>query len=225
MNFLESVFSFLGSYRSSIQELFFGLFDLINYVAHFLLQFILIVANYVVGIVKVIGSFFRHLWDDFFSNIFSRFFHAIRDLADWLESHLRPLIDWLQRAQRYILHLYTLYVRPILVMIQRIRQVLTILRALHIQWAQDLDNILAHVQSDINGVFLKITGTINAVIDVLNIVTDPTRFLRHPMLILSIRRSILALMRQLTGLPPGFWFPSPKHLHPLVQASYRLTSC
>lgn len=210
MGFLNGILGFLGGSSDIAQGFLLGLFNLLVYVANFLYDLIAVVAQYAVATFKIIGNFFRHLWDQFFSNIFSRIFRAVRDLADWLETHIRPLIEWLQRAQRYITRLYNIYVRPVLIMIQRIRQVLTILRALHIQWAQDLDNILAHVQSDINGIFLKITGTINAVIDVLNIVTDPERFLRHPMLILSIRRSVLALIRQLTGLPPGFWIPSPK---------------
>lgn len=190
------------------------LINIVSGFVHYVVGLFYVLAGVIQTLTRSVVSFFSHLWSNFFSNIFPRIFHAIRDLANWLETHIRPLIEWLQRAQRYIMRLYTRYVRPIMVMIQRIRQVLTILRALHIQWAQDLDNILAHVQSDINGIFLKITGTINSVIDVLNIVTDPLRLLRHPTLILSMRRSILALIRQLTGLPPGFWIPSPNKSAP-----------
>lgn len=194
--FADGAIEFLAQVISSIFQYMLALFNAL--------------LGYIVTVFKGIASFFETLWRDFFSKIFVNIYHAIASLTKWLEDHIGPIIDWLRRAQQYILRLYNTYVRPILVMIQRVRQVLTILRALHIQWAQDLDNILAHVQSDINGIFLKITGTLNAVIDVLNIVTDPARLLRHPTLILSVRRSFLALIRQLTGLPPGFWLPSTK---------------
>jgi hypothetical protein len=223
MGFIDTILGFFGGVAGEIESILAYLFDLFITALQFIFSILAAFGDFILNVFKSVGTFFLHLWDNFFKGIFLRVFHAIGTLTTWLESHLRPIIEWLQRAQRYILHLYTVYVRPILVMIQRIRQVLAILRALHVQWAQDLDNILAHIQSDINAVFLKINGALNAVIDVLNIVTDPARFLRHPVLILSIRRSFSALIRQLTGLPPGFWFPSPKHSAPAGTGKLPLT--
>lgn len=176
------------------------------------------------GLVKVLGygsltntgvlSFMENGITVFFKNIFSDLLKGIITAGIWIEARLRPIIDWLKKLQQRILDFYTKYIRPIIILIQRIRQFLAILRQLGIHIADKLDKILGTIQNDLQGAFLKIVGVLNATIDVLNILTDPSRFLRHPTMVLSIRRSFTALIRQVTGLPPAFFFPSPRKSAP-----------
>ena len=55
-----------------------------------------------------------------------------------------------------------------------------------------------------------VTGAINTLTQILLALQDPQYLIRHPVLIISIRRQIPALLTALTGRPPGYWFPSPK---------------
>jgi hypothetical protein len=210
VGFLSTLVGALGGVGPAIGQAVAYLFSLIVSVFKLLYTIITQFLQYVLRVFKNVGSFFSHLWDNFFKKIFVGLFHAVSKLHDWLEAHLGPVLEWLKKAQKYLLSIYNKYFKPILALIQHIRQFLTILRALHIKWAQQLDHILATIQTDINAAFMKVYGTLNLIIDVVNIISDPERLLRHPVLLLSMRRVFLALVRQLTGLPPGYWFPSRK---------------
>jgi hypothetical protein len=210
MGFLDGIIGFLGGAESAILSVLVQLFKLVIAIFQFIWQAILIVVNYLLSAFKAVANFFSHVWSNFFKGIFTHLYNGIVKVTQWLESHLRPIIQFLQKVQKYIDKIYKTYIAPVLKMIQRIRQFLSILRLLHVQWAIKLDAILSKVQTDIQRVFLEIRGILTTAIDLLNIVADPLRLLRKPTLILSLRRTIHALIRSVTGLPPGFFFPSPR---------------
>jgi len=214
MGFLDGLLGALSDIGSAIVQALVYLFQLLVQVFEFIWQVIQLIAGWIVSVFKVVGKFFAHLWDSFFKGIFLKVFHALQSLTTWLESHLKPIINFLKAARKYIDKIYKTYVQPFLKIIQRVRQFLQILRLLHIQIAAELDKILADVQRDVQGVFLQIRGILNTAIDLLNILADPTKLLRKPTLVLSIRRTINALIRQVTGLPPGWYFPSPSKSAP-----------
>lgn len=210
MDFLGGLLGALGSLASEIGQILVYIFNLLVAVAQFIWNGLLIVAQYALDGLKAVGGFFRHLWDNFFKGIFQNIWKGIVKVHDWLETHLRPLINFLKKVQKYIDKIYKTYIRPFIVAIQRIRKVISILRLLHIHIADQLDKILAQVQRDVQGTFLQIRGILNTTIDLLNIVADPTKLLRRPTLILSLRRIWHSYVRQFTGLPPAFFFPSPR---------------
>lgn len=215
MGFLDGIISALGSLASEIEAILVYLFQLLVAVAQFIWNGLLIVAQYAVTAFEKIGSLFRHIWDNFFKGIFQDIWKGIVKVHEWLETHLRPIINFLKKVQKYFDKIYKTYVRPFLLAIQRIRQVISILRLLHIHVADSLDKLLAQVQRDVQGVFLQIRGILNTTIDLLNIVADPTKLLRRPTLILSLRRSLHSLIRQISGFPPAYFMPSPRHNAPL----------
>ncbi len=214
MGILDSILGFFGGIGSAVGVVLAQLFNLIVQVFVFLFNFLVLVAQYVVGVFKAVGGFFQHLWDHFFKGIFLKVFHGLQSLSSFLEAHLRPIIKFLQSVQKYIDRIYNMYVRPFILMIQHIRQFLSILRALHINIANKLDAVLGTIQRDVQGVFLTIRATLNATIDLLNLIADPSMLLRRPTLLLSYRRVFNAFIRQVTGLPPGFFFPSPRKSAP-----------
>lgn len=207
---MDGIISALGSVVGEIEAILVYLFQLLVAVAQFIWNGLLIVAQYAVDGLKAVGSFFRHIWDNFFKGIFQDIWKGIVKVHDWLEAHLRPLINFLKKVQKYFDKIYKTYVRPFLIAIQRIRKVISILRLLHIHIADGLDKILAQVQRDVQNTFLQIRGILNTTIDLLNIVADPTKLLRRPTLILSLRRVWHSYIRQLTGFPPAYFFPSPR---------------
>jgi hypothetical protein len=214
VGFLGDILGALGSLASEIGQILVYIFNLVIAIAQFIWNGLLLVAQYALDGLKAVGGFFRHLWDGFFKGIFQNIWKGILKVHDWLESHLRPLIDFLKKVQKYIDKIYKTYVRPFIIAIQRIRRVISILRLLHIHIADGLDKILAQVQRDIQGTFLQIRGILNTTIDLLNIVADPTKLLRRPTLILSLRRVWHSYIRQFTGLPPAYFFPSPRKSAP-----------
>jgi len=214
MGFLDGLLGALGGIGNAIVSALVFLFQLVVQVFEFIWAVIQLIAGYVVQVFRAVGSFFVHLWESFFKGIFLKLFHALQSLSHWLESHLRPIINFLKKVQKYIDRIYKKYIVPYLRLIQHIRQFLQILKLLHVKFAVELDKVLADVQRDIQGVFLQIRGILNTTIDLLNVLADPTKLLRKPTLVLSMRRTINALIRQVTGLPPGWYFPSPHQSAP-----------
>jgi hypothetical protein len=214
MDFLDGLTGFLGSIEAEIAQVLVFLVNLIVEVFQFIWQVIQIIAGYILQAFKATASFFAHLWTNFFKGIFTKLLSGIGKLTQWLQSKLRPIIQFLTKARQFIDRIYKQYFGPILKAIQHVRQFLQILKLLHIKIAAQLDAILGQVQRDINGVFLQIRGILNTAIDLLNIVADPSKLLRKPTMVLSLRRTIHAFIRQVTGMPPGWYFPSPSKSAP-----------
>jgi hypothetical protein len=156
------------------------------------------------------GQFLRHLWANFYKLILVHILAAIRALHNWLEAHLKPIIDALKRIRDLYDRIFLRYIKPILNMLQHIRQVLAVLRALHINIGVALDQWISAVEQKIASTFLQFRAVLNNAIDLLNIVADPALLLRKPTLIISLRRILPAIIRAVTGLPPGYFFPSPR---------------
>lgn len=214
MDFLDGLLGALGNIGSEILAILVSLFNLIVQVFEFIWQVLEVVGKYIVDGLHSVGKFFEHLWDNFFKGIFTRLLNGIQKLTTFLESKLRPIIKFLMTVRKNLDRIYKTYVAPFLKVIQHIRQFLQVLKLLHVKFAAELDKILGQVQRDVQGVFTQIRGILNTTIDLLNIIADPSKLLRKPTMVLSVRRSINALIRQTTGLPPGWYFPSPRKSAP-----------
>lgn len=209
MGFLDSILSGFGAIFNAIAEVLIAIIKFVILVAQFIWQALVFVANALITIAKAVGNFFVHLWENFFKNIFLKVFQVIGKVTTWLEQHLRPIINFLRRVQALWLRVYTTYIRPILNLLNHVRQVLSILRALHIKWAATLDNAISNIEGKIVKAFLAVNSVLNASINLLNILADPRMLLRRPTMLLSFRNIFHAMIRSITGLPPAFFFPSP----------------
>jgi hypothetical protein len=207
LDFFDQIGELLSQLGAEIAQLLAQVLEVFLAVAQFIWDILTQVAQYLVDGFKAVGDFFSHLWNDFFKGIFTDIFDAVRKFGQWVAAKLKPIIDFLKHTLKYVDKIYKTYVRPVLRAIQAIRKVISLLRLLHIHVFDGLDKILGQVQRDINAVFTQIRGILNSAIDLLNVISDPSKLLRHPTLILSIRRSAMALVRNTTGLPPGFFFP------------------
>lgn len=214
MGFLDGLLGALGSLAQEIGQILIIILNFIVQVFEFIWQVLGFVAEFMLKVFKSIGGFFTHLWTSFFKDIFVKVFSGIQKLTTFLETKLRPIIKFLQMARKYIDKIYKTYIAPFLKVIQHIRQFLQILKLLHVKFAAELDKALAQIQHDVQGVFTQIRGILNTTIDLLNIIADPSKLLRKPTMVLSVRRTINALIRQVTGKPPGWYFPSPRKSAP-----------
>jgi hypothetical protein len=171
--------------------------------------------NFLVSVLRKVGQFLHTLWDGFFKKIFTGLYSALVKLHQWLEARLRPLLTFLTKVRAYWDRLFKLYVKPLLNMIQHVRQFLGVLRLLGVKWAAALDAKLGKFESDIAGLFLQVRAILTGTIDILNALADPLNLFRRPTAVLSMRRIIPSLVRVTTGLPIGFFLPSPRGSSPL----------
>lgn len=215
MGFFDDLLLALSDLAGVLEQVIAFIFSLLVQVAQFLWAGLQLVGKFFFTLLQDVGKFFGHLWDNFFKGIFSRILQGIASFGKWLHNIFGPVVKWLRQASQFIDRIYRRYLRPILRWIQIARVFLQLLKALHIKWAAKLDSILGKVQHDIQQGYLFIKGILNTVIDLLNILSDPTNLLRRPTTLLSIRRILHALIRQTTGLPPGFFIPSPSKFAPL----------
>lgn len=214
MDFLDNLLADLGQIAAEIGAALAYLFELIVSVFIFLWNVLVLVAQFFLGLMGDIGKFFAHIWDNFFKGIFTRLLTAIGTFGKWLHAIFGPVVKFLRNVSRYIDRIYNRYARPILRILRIARVFLTLLRALGIKWAGKLDSILGKIQTDIQRAFLTVKQYLNVMIDLLNILADPSNLLRRPTTLLSLRRIFHAFIRQVTGVPPGFFLPSPSKFAP-----------
>lgn len=201
--------SFFGGIGSAISDAIDWLYSLVAIVFGWLYQLIANIADWIAGIVGKVTQFLSWVWKSIVKDVLANVWNAVKATVSWLHDNIPRLIAWLQRLRQMINRYFNLYVRPFLDMLQRIRQYLQILSALHIGFAQKLDAYLAQIQGKIVQAYATVIGTINTITDVVNALMDPTYLLRKPALLLSIRRQIPALVRVLTGRQPGYFFGAP----------------
>lgn len=213
-DFINGILDALGNLVADLEAALVYIFNLIIAIAQYLYNGIITVANFMLQVFQDIGKFFVHLWDNFFKGIFSAILKGVVTFGKWLKNIFGPVVKFLRTVSKYIDRIYNRYVRPILRIIRIARVFLNLLRQLGFKWAAALDTILGKVQADIQRGFLLIKQYLNVAIDLLNILADPTNLLRRPTTLLSLRRIWHAFIRQYTGLPPGFFFPSPSKLAP-----------
>lgn len=165
--------------------------------------------TFVVALLKLVVGFLNLLWTSFLKTALLDIWNALKTAFQWIEAKLQPIIQFLKRVRALYDAWFNTYLRPILQMIQRVRQFLQLLSLLHIQIAAQLDNWLAQLENKLAQTFLTFRAAINGAIDLLTLISDPSLLLRKPTLIISLRRTLPAIIRATTGLPPGFFFPSP----------------
>ncbi len=201
LNFLGNVIGSGASVAAQLQAVFAYLLNAMVQLFTAVWNALVDVFNFLYGILGKVASFFRYVWDNLFKRIFGNVLSALMKAHDWLESKLGPVLQFLQKLRTIVDRVLNTYVKPILNLIQKVRQFLLILKLFHVKWAERLDARLLNIETKMAAVFIEARGILNGIIDAVNIAMDPAKLLRHPILIISIRRSLPALTRSITGLP------------------------
>jgi hypothetical protein len=186
------------------------LLQVIVYIGNVLAGWIQALGQYLFSALQQIGKFFVHIWDTFFKGLWTRLLKILKSSQLWNDIRHGHILAALIDLRKLMDALFTNFVRPILNMLQQIRQFLQLLKLLHVNFAAQLDAWIAQTEQRIAGAFLTIRAAVNGAIDVLTLIADPSLLLRKPTLIISLRRTLPAVIRGLTGLPPGYFFPSPR---------------
>jgi hypothetical protein len=199
----------------SLWEAVWSVFLALVAVAQYLFALLVKIFNFFYNLALTIGKFFKTLWQDFFKNIFTPIWNTIKTVHQWLENLLRPIIHFLQTINKWVQWFFNAYIKPVLKVLNIVRGFLNVLKAFGVKWAAQLDHILGVVVADITSAFRKVTGYINAVIGIVNSLADPLGLFRGPTFAMSMRRIFPSFMRGVSGLPLGYFFPSPRAGAPL----------
>lgn len=214
-DWLDNLLGFGSQLGADIIAFLQWLLDELIAVFEFLYTLVAWVFQFFYTLGKDIGAFFEHIWNDWLKGIVQSIVGAVEKVHAWLESVLGPVIDVIKSIIHYVNWVYATFVKPILNLLSKIRQFLNILAALNISWAKTLDQWIGRIQSDINRAFNTVLGYLNTALGILNALADPLGLFRKPTLVMSIRRIWPSFMRGFTGLPLGYFFPSPKKNAPL----------
>jgi hypothetical protein len=208
-DWLDTLFGAAGDIGADIAAFLQYLIALLVALFQFLYSLLAAIFNFLYSILQKVVQFFEDIWNNFLSGIFSDIWSAIVKVHDWLENLLQPIIDFLNKIKEWVNWVYTTYVRPFLNILNQVRSFLNLLRQFGIKWAAELDSWLGKISSDIQGAFNKLNGYLNAIIGIVNSLADPLGLFRGPTLLMSMRRIFPGLARGVSGLPLGYFFPSP----------------
>ncbi len=208
--FLDGLLSSLANIAAEVAQIFAYLINLIVQVFQFVWGTLVNVFNFLYKIATSVVKFFQHIWSSFFKTIWPNVLKVLRKVHDFLEAKLGPIIRFLKKYRDLIDRNYRLYIKPILNFLQRVRQVLEVMRLMHIGFAKILDQKIAQLETTLTRNFLQLRGLLTSMINAINGIVDLPLLFRKPVLVLSVRRVFLSLIRVITGLPTGFWLPSPR---------------
>lgn len=211
---IDWLVGFVQSIAQYLVQLLQWIWGVLVQVANFLWGALQQVFKYAWGFLKKAATLFRTLWDGFFKKIWNAVLKAIQKAHQWLEAKLSPIINFLKRMRAFYDRWFRYYIKPLLNFLQKIRKIIAVLRLLHIHILDGLDKQIAKIENKITQAVLTIRGVLNSLIDLVNLIADPMQILRRPTLVYSFRRIALGLVKVFTGLPPGFFIPSPKKSAP-----------
>ncbi len=123
-------------------------------------------------------SFLRHLWD------------WSRKLADLIRRVLGPIICTIQAIIDYENTLFDTYLRPILILLQRVRSALVLFRLFHLKFASRLDARLAELEAKLVSSFLLVLREINTLRQTLSLFIDPFGIFNPQVIAGAVLRSI-----------------------------------
>ncbi len=140
------------------------------------------------GIVKALAAFRKHLWETIVKKVLPKLLDLFTRLKGILTTIFNIAWQILDQLRFLIDYIYKHFVRPYLIMIQRVRQVLTVFRLLGFKWARRLDARLAALEAKIISVFLLVRAPINQIISFLGLLADPLAILRRNPVIAAVLR-------------------------------------
>lgn len=210
--------SFLGGLgdvlSALVNQIIAAIIFLVNLLAQvfiFLYTLLVAVFQFLLKALTSIWHAFKDVGHFFMDNVIKPIVNFLDRAFRWLHDTIAPVLKWLKRLRQWYDDYFRRYVRPVLQVISRIRQMLVLLKIFHIKWASKLDNLLAKVQARIIHNFEVMRQRINQIITWIDIFTDPRGILRAGPLAASIGLSVGTIVATLTGRPLSFYEPTGGH--------------
>jgi len=150
---------------------------------------------------QTIEAAWHDLWTGNFKGLLSDLVALIHEIEADLKYILQPLINWIRFEKAWLDMLYNNVIKPLMNLIQRIRQTLVIFRLLHIGWATTLDQWLAQLEGRISQAFLQARQDINTLANWVNYIVDPTGLFNIPLMLLTQLQTVPQLYAALAAIP------------------------
>jgi hypothetical protein len=155
--------------------------------------------NQLVAILTVLfhtaAKFLLHLWQQYVKKAITWLASHVQKLRAWLKRTIAPIIARLEKIKKwYDTHILKQQLR-MLQQIQMIRRFLGILRLFHVKWAAKLDGMLTDLQNRIEQDIALIRGTLNQIINTLQLAFDPTLLITRNLLGASLLSNLGAIKR------------------------------
>lgn len=144
-----------------------------------------------------VKDFFGAVWKQGILAFLGKLWTELKKLKDLLRKIFDPVLCAIKAIIDYHDFLFNKYLRPVLVLIQRLRSFLTLLRLLHVKWAARLDARLVEIEGRIASLFLDVRRELNTIRGTLSLFLDPFGLFDQGRLLLSNLRSIGDLWRGL----------------------------
>jgi len=183
----------LGIIGSILGSLFAGLFggdptkrlaDALNMLARSVAQSLDLLKRFAWTIARAFGSLLATL-QAWFVDFLQFVWAMLKDIAGMISKLVKdilPAIARVVRAARDALgKFYQDYLRPVLNWIQRARRYLAILRALHVPYADKIDQILVRIEGRLIGPFLYVLRTLNGIGSWVNVVLTAGGVIQRPL--------------------------------------------
>jgi len=145
------------------------------------------------------GGIFSELWGWLKNSLWPTLWGWITDLRRWLYHFFKPLIDVLNQMKKAQDAYYKQVLKPVLVMLQKIRSILVIFRVFGLKWAVSLDQYLAGREALISKAFLQTRQELNTLADWIDWTINLGGLLNEGMFIWSAIQSISQLAGALWG--------------------------
>jgi hypothetical protein len=129
---------------------------------------------------------FKVIWDKVFKRGLLKILELYSKLRGALARVFGPLLRNLRRIRDWLDKVYYPRLLKIINMIQRVRQMLSILRIFNVAWAKRLDERLLRLETKIAEPYLKLRALLNEVATVINLVLDPSLILKRNVFLGSI---------------------------------------
>lgn len=111
--------------------------------------------------VAAVFEFLKVLWFNWIKRLVEELYGLIQKIYRVLTKVLKPMMDAIRRQRQQILDLYNKYIRPIIVIIEKIRHIIAILRIFHIHIFDALDAKLARLEQAVMAPILSALYRIN----------------------------------------------------------------
>lgn len=148
------------------------------------------------------GSIFAKTWDALgalWSKVVQPIILQIDDwfkrFSRWLNDLVAPVLKWAQAVRNEIQLIYRTFVRPVLDALDATKHVLDILAKLHVPFAAALERYTTELESWIVENYLRVTGYVNHILDVLDSVLTLDGLLQRLVLVRSLERDAAYLVR------------------------------
>lgn len=204
-DFFGGLTDIISGFIAAIEAQIVFLAQLIYAVFVYLFNLLLAIAKFLLKELTTVYHFFLKIKDLLLDKVIRPIIKAFTDLQQWLRDTLGPVLKYLNKMRAWYDQYFNKYVKPFLNVISHIRQVLTLLKLLHVKWAGKLDGLLGKVQSRVFGNFEKLRQRLNQVISWLDLIIDPRGIIRAGPLANSIGLSIGTIVQTVTGRPLSYY--------------------